>query len=179
MRSILKGALVALTLVAASAVAQAHDHKAGEIKIVQPWSRATPGGAEVGAGYLTIENTGKEADRLTGGSTPIAEMLEVHSMTMEGNMMKMRKLDGLDIPAGGSVALKPGGNHIMLMGLKQPIEEGKPFTATLTFEKAGDVEVEFTVEPIGAKAPSSGQDHGDHGEMPDGPMEDMDPHAHH
>ncbi|XSG81656.1 MAG: copper chaperone PCu(A)C [Methyloligella sp. ZOD6] len=167
MHNILKSACVALSVMAAATVVQAHDHETGSIVIDQPWSRATPGGAAVGAGYLTIENKGEEADRLTGGSSPIAESVEVHSMTMEGDMMKMRKLEGLDIPAGGSVTLKPGGNHIMFMGLKDPIEEGKPFTATLTFENAGDIEVAFEVAPIGAKAPSGGghdHHHDGHGE---------------
>ncbi|ODA65998.1 hypothetical protein A7A08_03142 [Methyloligella halotolerans] len=184
MHSILRSAFVALSLIAVVPAAQAHDYTAGDLKIDRPWSRATPGGAEVGAGYLKIENKGEEADRLTGGSTPIADALEIHSMTMEGDMMKMRKLDGLDIPAGGSVALKPGGNHIMFIGLKEPIEKGKPFTATLTFEKAGEVEVEFNVEGIGAKAPEGG--HHDHGAMQDsedgamdGAMEEMDHHDHH
>ncbi len=176
MNSILKSAFLALALMGAATGAQAQDDKAGNITIDQPWSRATPGGAAVGAGYLVVKNTGEGADRLIGGTSPIAESVEVHSMTMEGDMMKMRKLEALEIPAGGSVALKPGGNHIMFLGLKQPIEQGKPFTATLSFEKAGDVEVEFAVEPIGAKAPSGGHDHG---AMQDGASDEMDHHGHH
>jgi copper(I)-binding protein len=173
MRSILKSVLVALSLIATAGVAQAQDDKAGNLTIDHPWSRATPGGAKVGAGYLVIENKGDEADRLTGGSSPIAKSVEVHSMVMEGDMMKMRKLDSLEIPAGGSVALKPGGNHIMFLGLEEPIEEGKPFTATLTFEKAGEVEVEFKVEGIGAKAPSGGK-----GDSDDAGMDGMEHHHH-
>lgn len=174
MRKTISGAFLALSLVSTAAIAAAHDFEAGNLVIGHPWSRATPAGAAVGAGYLTIENTGAEADRLTGGSTPIAETVEIHSMSMEGDMMQMRKLDDLPIPAGETVALKPGGYHIMFTGLKQPIEEGEPFTATLTFEKTGDVEIRFDVEPIGAKKP----DHGGHGEMQGAEGDTQEGHHH-
>ena len=175
MRNFLKSALVALSVMAAASAAQAHDYKVGDLVIDHPWSRATPGGADVGVGYITVVNKGDAPDRLIGGSTPVAENVEVHSMTMEGDMMKMRKLDGLEVPAGGSVTLKPGGYHLMLIGLKKPLEEGKPFTATLNFEKAGKVDVEFKVEGIGAPAMKH-MDHGDmgHGDMDHGQMDHGD-----
>ncbi|MEG6508523.1 copper chaperone PCu(A)C [Methyloligella sp. 2.7D] len=168
---ILRGALALTFALAAFAGtgAIAHDVTKDGLKIVHPWSRATPGGVEVGVGYLKIENKGAEADRLTGGTTPIAKMLQVHQMTMTDGVMKMRHLkDGLEIPAGKTVELKPGGNHLMLMGLKQPIVKGEPFKAVLHFEKAGDVEVTFKVEAIGAPSSSDDamedhqHDHGDH-----------------
>ncbi|MGQ0456686.1 MAG: DUF1775 domain-containing protein [Hyphomicrobium sp.] len=128
--------------------------KAGALTIESPWLRATPGGATVGAGYVKITNTGSEADRLTGGDFAIAGRVEVHEMKMDGDVMKMRALpDGLVIKPGETIALAPGGAHLMLMDLKGPIAPGPPVKGKLTFEKAGVVEVEFAVAPIGATAP--------------------------
>jgi periplasmic copper chaperone A len=125
--------------------------------IEAPWARATPGGAKVGGGYFKITNTGKEADRLTGGSLPIAKDVEVHEMAMSGNVMKMRRLpDGLEIKPGQSVELKPGGNHLMFVELRAALKAGEPIKGTLTFQKAGTVEVEYRVAPIGAQSGSGG-----------------------
>jgi copper(I)-binding protein len=152
--------VVCLALVAWPATAE--DVKIGSIEIVHPWSRATPKGAKVGGAYLTIRNTGTTADRLVGGSIPIAARLEVHEMTMDGGVMKMRPLKGgLEVKPGETVALEPGGLHLMFVDLTAPLERGKPVKATLAFEHAGTVEVTFDVEAIGAQ--SSG--HGDHGKM--------------
>jgi periplasmic copper chaperone A len=136
-------------------IADAKDYKAGAIEIDSPWSRAIPKGASVAAGYMTIKNTGTAVDRLVSASTPVAGKVEIHQMTMENGVMKMRPVaGGLEIAPGATVELKPESFHLMIMNVKQPIEKGKPFGATLTFEKAGTVDVEFAVEGIGAVSPS-------------------------
>ena len=129
----------------------AHEYKVGALKIGQPWARATPKGAAVGGGYLTITNTGTTPDRLVGGTTGISKRFEIHEMKMDNGVMKMRMLpNGLDIKPGQTVTLKPGGYHIMFIGLKAPLKKGQHVDATLRFEKAGEVKVDFVVEGIGA-----------------------------
>jgi copper(I)-binding protein len=131
--------------------AQAHEFKIGDLEIVHPWARATPTGAKVGGGYLTIVNHGSEPDRLIAVSSPIAAMVQLHEMVMENDVAKMRELpDGIEIPAGGTVELKPRSLHIMFMELKKPLVSKDSFEAELTFEKAGKVKVEFTVQPMDA-----------------------------
>lgn len=133
--------------VAFALMAQAHDYKSGSLQIDHPWTRVTPRGATVAGGYAKIENKGKTADRLIGASAEVSGRTELHEMAMEGTVMRMRALaNGIEIPAGGSVELKPGGLHIMFMELKAPLEQGKHFKGTLIFEKAGTVPVEFAVE---------------------------------
>lgn len=143
------------TLIAASAslaaIAGAQEYKVASIEVDQPWSTATPRGASVAAGYMSIKNTGTEPDVLTGASTPVAGKVEVHQMTMDNGVMRMRPLpSGLEIKPGETVTLKPGSFHLMLENLKQPIQSGKKFKATLTFAKAGPVDVDFSVESPGA-----------------------------
>jgi uncharacterized protein YcnI len=141
----------------------AQTFKVGTLVIEAPWARATPGGAQVGGGYMKITNTGKDADRLVGGSLPIAGEVEVHEMAMTGNVMKMRRLaDGLEIKPGESVELKPGGNHLMFMGLRGGLKAGQPIKGTLVFQKAGTVEVEYRVAPIGAPSGGGGGGHSHH-----------------
>ena len=141
----------------------AQTFKIGALVIEAPWARATPGGAQVGGGYMKITNTGKEADRLVGGSLPIAGEVEVHEMAMAGDVMKMRRLpDGLEIKPGASVELKPGGNHLMFMGLRGALKAGQPVKGTLVFQKAGTVEVEYRVAPIGAQSGGGGGGHSHH-----------------
>jgi len=136
---------------ALSCSAHAYDYKVGALEIDHPWSRAVPKGATVAAGYVTIKNTGTEPDRLMGGSTPVAGKFEVHEMSMDKGIMKMRPVTGgVEIKPGETVELKPQSFHIMMMGLKQPIEKGKPFKGSLVFEKAGAVDVDFAVEAVGA-----------------------------
>jgi len=145
------GILVATLFVVSSGTVGAYDYKVGALEIDRPWSRAVPKGASVAAGYVTIKNTGTEPDRLVSGSTPVAGKFEIHEMTMDKGVMKMRPLSvGLEIKPGETVELKPGSIHIMMMGLKQPIEKGKPFKGSLVFEKAGPVDVDFAVEAVGA-----------------------------
>jgi copper(I)-binding protein len=122
---------------------------AGPVSVDSPWLRETAPGAKAGGGYALIRNTGKTEDRFLGGRTSVAASVDVHSMAMDGNIMRMRPVSGgLAISPGGSVALKPGGYHLMLMGLKQPLKRGETVTITLRFAKAGEVPVRFRVEPI-------------------------------
>ena len=144
--------LAALLVAATSALAQ----NAGDLQINGAWARATPKGAQVGGGYLTITNSGTTPDRLIGGSTPVAAKLEVHETSMSGGVAQMREHDkGVEIKPGEKVEFKPGGNHVMFVNLKEPLVQGKPITATLEFEKAGKVEVQFRVEPAGSPGPSA------------------------
>jgi periplasmic copper chaperone A len=125
--------------------------KAGDLVITPPWSRATPAGAKVAGGFMTITNNGKTADRLIGGSAELANVFEVHEMSMKDGVMQMRALDkGLEIKPGETVELKPGGYHIMFIDIKKPFAEGEKVKGFLTFERAGRVEVEFKVESRGA-----------------------------
>lgn len=131
----------------------AQEFKAGSLVISQPWSRATAGGAKVGAGYMTIANMGTEPDRLIGGSLPQAGKFEVHEMRMENHVMTMRPIDGgLEIKPGQTVKLAPGGYHVMFMQLKEPLKEGDILKGELVFEKAGTVPVEYKVGAIAAGA---------------------------
>jgi uncharacterized protein YcnI/copper(I)-binding protein len=132
--------------------------KVGDIAIKAAWTRATPGGAKIGGGYLSITNGGASADRLIGATAAVAGRVEIHEMSMDGGVMKMRPLDkGLEIKPGETVDLRPGGYHMMFMDLKQPLKEGDTVKATLTFEKAGAVDVSFSVNAVGAgsAAPSA------------------------
>jgi hypothetical protein len=141
----------ALLAVCLTSPAQAEDIMAGPLKISAPWARATPRGAAVGGGYMTITNTGTAPDRLIGGSTDVAGKFEIHEMKMDNGVMKMRPVTGgLEIKPGETVKLDPGGYHIMLMGMKQQLKEGEHFKATLDFEKAGKVDIDFTIAGIGA-----------------------------
>ena len=128
----------------------AHEFKVGDLEIGHPWSRATPAGAKVAGGYLTVTNTGSTPDRLLSISSDVSEKAELHEMAVKDGVMTMRPVaGGLEIPAGGKVALAPGGYHLMFMGLKRQPKKGEEFSATLTFEKAGTVTVDFAVEGMG------------------------------
>jgi copper(I)-binding protein len=143
-------AACALAILAA-APAFGHDYTAGSLKIAHPWSRATPKGATVGGGYMTITNNGSAADRLLGGTPDAAKAFEIHKMSMEQGVAKMRPVEGgLEIKPGETVTLDPGGYHVMLVGLKHPLKKGERISATLDFAKAGKVKVEFVVEGMGA-----------------------------
>lgn len=156
--SILIPLLLVSALVPSNASAQ--EFKAGALVINQPWSRATAGGAKVGAGYMTITNNGSQPDRLVGGSLPQAEKVEVHEMRLENNVMTMRPVPGgLEIKPGQTVKLEPGGYHVMFMQLKEPLKQGEVLKGELTFEKAGTVSVEYKVGTIAAGAPGAKQGH--------------------
>ena len=145
-------ALLALAPLLAPAPAAAHEfHRIGDIVVEQPWSRATA--AMVGGAFVTLRNNGAVADRLVKVSSPLAERAEIHETKVENGMATMRPVDGVEIkPRGGSVQLKPGGLHVMLMGLERPLKEGERIKLTFTFERAGAIEVEARVEKAGASA---------------------------
>jgi copper(I)-binding protein len=133
---------------------QAADTKAGELNIAGPYARATVPGQPAGAAYVTIENTGRSTDKLVGATSPIAKSVEIHSMSMDGNVMKMREVPNIELKPSATVEMKPGqGNHLMLVGLNKPLKAGDSFPLTLTFEKAGKVDVSVKVEGNGARAP--------------------------
>lgn len=150
-------ALAAFSAVVVAAPVRADDVKAGDLVISQAWSRATPGGAKVAGGFLTIENKGSAPDKLVAVSAEIAGKVEVHEMAMDNGVMKMRPLDkGLVIEPGKTVKLAPGGNHLMLQDLKRPFKQGDKVPVTLEFEKAGKVAVSLDVQGVGAQAPGGG-----------------------
>jgi copper(I)-binding protein len=151
---------IAAAFLAFAAAAPAQQPPAGVV-VEQAWARATPGSVKIGAAYVTVANKGAAADRLLSLSTPVAEAASLHETKMEGGIMKMRPLDELAIAPGQTLELKPGGNHIMLEGLKRPLKEGEHFPLTLTFEKAGAREIEVMVGKVGAMGPAGmATDHG-------------------
>jgi copper(I)-binding protein len=163
--TIIAGALGVAMLASAPALSQpaaptaaGQTYKVGSLVIAGPWSRATPGGATVAGGYLTITNTGSAPDRLTAATLSAAEAGEVHESTTAGGVVRMRPVEGgVEIRPGATIELRPGGYHIMFLRLKQPLKEGDRLSGTLTFEKAGTVPVEFAVRGLGTQrsAPSS------------------------
>ncbi len=153
-RLVLAALASCLTVISFAVSVPAQDYKLGALEIRQPWTRATPATALSGGGFLTITNTGTTPDRLISARSTASTKVEVHEMKMDGNVMKMRELEkGLDIPAGATVALKPGGYHIMFMGLKAPIAKDAMVPVTLVFEKAGSIDVQMKAEAIGAAMP--------------------------
>jgi periplasmic copper chaperone A len=137
--------------------ALAADYNVGTIAISNPWTRATPKGATVAGAYMSISNKGSAPDRLVGGSAAVAGQFEVHSMVMEQGVAKMRPVEGgLEIKPGETVEFKPGSLHVMLTGLKQPLQKGQKVKGTLEFERAGKVDIEYAVEALGATAPAGG-----------------------
>jgi len=136
--------------------AAAGDYDVGTIHISQAWSRATAKGAATGAGYMTITNKGAAPDKVSCVSDDASAQCEIHSMTMEGGVMKMRPVEGgLEIKPGESIMLKPGGYHVMFRELKHPLEQGATVKATLKFEHAGTVEVDYPILALGAAAPGA------------------------
>jgi len=136
----------------------AADYKVGSIQISQPWARATPKGASSGAAYMTVSNSGTAAQRLTCVSSDAAAECQIHEMTMDGGVMKMRPVQGgLEVKPGETVTLKPGGFHVMLVGLKGPLQAGKSVDAVFKVEGGDTVQVEFPVAAIGAPAPGTAQ----------------------
>ncbi|MEA2992973.1 MAG: periplasmic copper chaperone [Alphaproteobacteria bacterium] len=142
--------LAALTIVSSAA---ADSYGLGSIHIDHPWARATPKGAKIGAGYMTITNRGAAPDRLISGSTPVATRLVIHKMTMDNDIMQMRPLvQGLEINPGATIDLTAESLHVMFEGLKQPLQQGQRIKANLVFEKAGTIEVEYVVEGMEDKS---------------------------
>ena len=147
----MKRPLFAAALCLITAAALAEDAKLGPIEITHPWSRATPKGASVGGGYLTVRNTGTTPDRLVSESSDIARSVEFHETSMENGIARMRPLkNGLEIRPGETVEFKPGSYHVMFTGLKKQLSAGDHIKATLTFEQAGKVDIDYDVLALGA-----------------------------
>jgi periplasmic copper chaperone A len=159
--AVIAASLAVIVIAGLAPFASANDYRHGDLRITSPWTRATAPSARVGAGYLVIENTGAEPDRLVSATFASAAAVEIHEMAVVQGVMRMRELSrGIDIPARGKVELKPGGLHLMFMNLVDGLKEGGGIKGTLVFEKAGRVEVTFRVEGMGAR---SGGGHGHHG----------------
>ncbi len=142
---------LAIVVAIAAGAVHAEDYKLGTLQVRQPWARATPKGASVGGGYMTITNSGTQPDRLIGGSVDVAGRFEIHQMTMNQGVMQMRPLQqGLEIKAGETVELKPGSFHVMFLNIRQPLTPAQRVKGTLVFEKAGKLDIEYQVVPIGA-----------------------------
>lgn len=127
--------------------------RAGDLVITQAWSRAAGQGGQ-GAGYLTIASRGTAPDRLLAASSPAARRMELHSMIRDGDVMRMRQVPAIDIPPGGTVELRPGGLHLMFIGLGQPLRQGETVPVTLRFERAGEVSLAFAIQAAGARGPA-------------------------
>jgi copper(I)-binding protein len=130
------------------AAATAGEFAVGGLRVDGPHARATPPGARAATAYFTVENRGAEADRLIGVRSPVAAVAEMHTMSMDGNVMRMRSVRSVDIPARGKVAFAPGGLHVMLIDLKRPLAAGERIPLTLTFERGGALDVSVSVEPM-------------------------------
>lgn len=150
--------IAAIILALSAGAAGGHEFKAGTVTVAHPWARATVTGTKMGAVFLEIKASPERADRLIGGKTDAAEKVELHNHVMENGIAKMRSVPGVDIPAGKSVVLNPRGYHMMLIGLKSPLKEGDILPLTLLFERAGEVTIEASIEPINAMGPH-GFDH--------------------
>jgi copper(I)-binding protein len=148
---------LALLLTVSTGIAIAHDYKAGSLTIEHPYTTATPGSNA--AAYLTVRNDGAEADRLIGAKGDLAASVELHTSSDASGAMQMRQVEAIDIPAGQSVSLKPGGDHIMLIGLTAKLTENGMVPLTLVFEKAGEVQVELDIEAAGKDHHGGGHDH--------------------
>lgn len=149
---------LAVAIFSCPSLALAHEASAKGITVAHPWVRATPGGVNLTAAFMEIRASDGVADRLLSVSTAAAGKVELHTHVHEGDVMKMRKIEVLDLTGGTSHVLKPGGDHLMLMDLPAPLKEGDLVALNLVFEKAGDITVEATVEPVGALGPH-GFDH--------------------
>ncbi len=149
--------ILAASLVAASpALAQSPAAQVGPVGVSEPWARATATGQANGAAYVTLSTTGTEPDRLTSVSSPAATTAELHTHLMDNGVMRMREVEGgIEVAPGSPTVLKPGGLHIMLMGLKEPLKQGASVPLTLTFEKAGQVTVQAPVLAAGARGPDA------------------------
>ena len=145
LKNLITGTVLALVALAA----HAHDFKAGAITIGHPYARATAAGQPTGGGFMKFVNGGGK-DKLLSVSADVSKTVELHEMKMEGDVMRMRQVDGIELQAGKTVELKPGGYHVMFIGLKAPLKAGDKFPVKLRFEKAGEVTVEVKVEAPGA-----------------------------
>jgi hypothetical protein len=160
MNRIVSSFATALLVALFSAGALAGDAKVGDITVEGPWARASAGRAMAGAAFMTLNNAGATNDRLIGVSAGVSDKAELHTHIREGDIMRMRPVEAIDVRAGGVATLQPGGNHVMFMGLHEPLKEGETFPLTLTFEKAGEVTVEVMVMGAGSMGPGPMDGHG-------------------
>ena len=123
---------------------------AGDISVEAPWARASAGMAKAGAAFMTLKNTGAKADRLVAAKADISKKVELHTHIMDGGIMRMRQIKDIEVPAGGMAMLKPGGHHVMFMGLDAPLKEGSSFPLTLVFASGAEVSVTVSVQAAGA-----------------------------
>jgi copper(I)-binding protein len=144
---------VVCALLLHAACAWSHSYDRGDIQVRHPWSRATPPGAKVGVAYMEIRNRGAQPDKLLSASTPMAKAVELHVTQRDGEVMKMRHVQAFEIPARERHELRPGGSHLMLLNLAQPLRKGERFTMRLRFERAGELEIELEVQEQGARRP--------------------------
>ncbi|WP_299444238.1 copper chaperone PCu(A)C [uncultured Rhodospira sp.] len=157
------GAAVFALGLAAAAPAMAAEVTAGSLTIADPWARASAGMARAGAAFMTITNTG-DSDRLVSATANVSDVVELHTHIKDGDVMRMRKVEAIDVPAGETTMLQPGGLHVMFIGLHDPLQEGETFPVTLTFEQAGDVDVDVIVKSVGAMGGGMGHAHGSEGQ---------------
>jgi hypothetical protein len=136
----------ALAVCAFATAAAAADYTLGELKIERPWARPSAGAAANGAAYMTIATSGTAPDQLVNAASPVAGKVELHTHILDGDVMRMRPVSGITVNVGEPAVLRPGGLHVMLIGLKEPLKPGTQFPLTLTFEKAGAVTVQVDVE---------------------------------
>jgi copper(I)-binding protein len=146
-------------LVAAALAVLATPAIAGSIAVEDAWARASAGMAKAGAAFLTVRNAGDAADKLIGAKSDVSSKTELHTHIKVGDVMQMRHVESIPIPAGGATMLKPGGDHVMFMGLNKPLVEGQTFPLTLIFEKAGEVTATVAVKGAGAMGPGAAMDH--------------------
>lgn len=168
MKLFVRFAVAAAMSGALAGAAMAHEVTSAGVTVAHPWARATPGGVKNGVAFMEIRTAAGVEDKLVAAASPVAERVEIHTHINEDGVMKMRKVDSVAVKAGSKVTLRPGADHVMLMGLKAPLKEGDLFKMTVTFEKAGPMELEAIVEAVGAKGPhgmdaSADEGHGGHG----------------
>ncbi len=162
-------AVAAIVVMAASGsvLAQAHEHKKGPLTVVEPWSRATAPSQKAGGVFLRIVNASDQPDRLVGVESGLSEISSLHTMIRDGDVMKMRPVEGgIEVPANGHVDLAPGGVHIMLIGLHERLIKDSTIALTLVFKRAGRIEIDAIVGAAGARGPTGGSAHGQHGTAP-------------
>jgi copper(I)-binding protein len=148
----MRSSLVAVLLMLGLAeLAWPHSHEKGDIQVRHPWSRATPPGVQVAVGYMEIRNNGTQPDRLVAASTPVAKRVEMHITRRDGEVMRMRQVKDFESPARERVTLRPGGSHLMLVDLTQPLKKGERFTMRLRFERAGELDIELEIQEQGSR----------------------------
>ncbi|AVM73312.1 copper chaperone PCu(A)C [Magnetospirillum gryphiswaldense] len=149
-------------LLTVAALAFAFPALAADLEVSGAFIRATPKAASAGAGFVTIKNTGKQDDKLIAASANVSKSVELHTHIKDGEIMRMRKVDSITVPAGGSAELKPGGDHVMFIDLSAPLKDGDKVAVTLKFEKAGEIKLDMPVVAVGSMAAPMTMDHGQH-----------------